>query len=186
MKYIKYGWIGLLVLFSGGCAKNASYEFAKNGDIDSMKTYLSEGGDPNLCITVFGTPLAKSQCNPLHDAVFYNHFKMVRLLVENGADASTRVRDPFGDPLLNVAIETANTSMITYLMDHGAETNDYYIPGTKYGKQSGTSCGYHERMCEARVFAIDYADELKMKRAKIDKNKMVEEKNTQLDSLLGL
>jgi len=185
MKYIKYGLIGLLVLFLGGCAKNASLPFAYFGEYEKMQDYLNRGGDVDQCITGTGSYLPRSECTPLLYAASENHFRIVKLLVEHGADVQTNARDNTHHLLLlNHAIASRNIPMVKYLMDRGAQTDNYNDFPTADVK--GTLCGYDERVCKARKFAIGYADELKMKRIKTEQGKINDQKNIEIDNLLGI
>ena len=59
--------------------------------------------------------------NPLHMAVEKNHYQIVKLLLQNGADVGAQATN--GDSALHIATRAANLEMVRLLLTHGADTS---------------------------------------------------------------
>ncbi len=92
---------------------------AKKGDYATVKRLLDDGMTPNLVET--GTRMT-----PLYVAAQNNHPKIVRLLLERGADVNF-VSGSFGPPILGASGAGAGAdtdpSIVRMLLDHGAKVN---------------------------------------------------------------
>lgn len=92
------------------------------GDVDAIKSYLRDGGDPNI-INQFGLPL-------ITIAVENSRTEIVKLLIEGGANVN--IQDEYGQTPLFFAVDTAidvvirengepSLEIIDILLDNGAD-----------------------------------------------------------------
>lgn len=89
-------------------------EAAETGDIAAVLKLLDSGVDPNAAFEEFGT-------TPLINACREGHLKVVRLLVERGADVHQRSRGDFAMPPILLAAH--HPEVLTFLLEHGADPN---------------------------------------------------------------
>ncbi len=81
------------------------------GDVAGVRTWISQGGDPNV-------PQARHG-SLLHDAANCGHVELVRLLLENGAHVDSC--NSFGDTPLICAASSGSTEAARLLLNHGAK-----------------------------------------------------------------
>lgn len=66
-------------------------------------------------------PLGESGWTPLHRAVLYSHQKLVRVLIEQGADVN--LVDNYGWAPLHYAAMNGNSDALSFLLAYGADKN---------------------------------------------------------------
>ena len=89
---------------------------AKRGDLATVKSLLEQGVDIN-------------ETTALIDAVIYNHFEIVEILLQHGADVNKK--DEFGETAICRAIDSGcgekDIKILELLLKNGANPNDKYI-----------------------------------------------------------
>jgi ankyrin repeat protein len=86
---------------------------AQDGDAQRVAKLLSEGFKPNLFDTLGKTPL--------HYAVEKEHFEVVALLIENGADVNAHHLPSIGNTPLAEVAQTCSLKMAQVLVNAGAD-----------------------------------------------------------------
>lgn len=85
------------------------------GDLETMRNYLVNGGNPNMINEKVGWPL-------IFHAIDNFQMEVIRLLLENGANVN--IRDVFGQTPLFLAVDTSLDSIIQGGGELGTERID--------------------------------------------------------------
>ena len=96
-----------------GPIDRALYEFAEEGDLDSISKLLSVGANVDVAIAGDGSPLM--------GAARRGRVEAVRLLLDRGADPSMPVRGD-GNPLI-IAAREGHLGVVALLLDRGANVD---------------------------------------------------------------
>jgi len=104
-----------LVVFNAGCSENAPdlADAAKEGRIEEIKSYLDEGGNPNVVNDMKQTALLL--------AAIEEHPDIVRLLLAKGADPN--IADVLGQTPLFFASYNQDLDSVEALIKAGADVN---------------------------------------------------------------
>ena len=87
-------------------------------DIDKVRELIERHVDVNIRNKYSGTALHSCCCNP------DPNFKLIKILVENGADVNAR--DDDNDTPLYFIGQKNNKEICNYLVKNGADINEYY------------------------------------------------------------
>ncbi len=118
-----------------GCASNGLSEAAYDGNLAQAQMLLKKGADVNRYDRWGWTPLLW--------AVYYKHNRIVRLLLENGADPNIATKGEYGSiktgstPLI-IAAYYGYATTVRELLEKGAQTgraNDYGYTALHYAEQ---------------------------------------------------
>jgi len=107
LNYYKYA-----LLDTFGITSYSLFLTAVHEDIDSLRHYLEQGGNPNAKV---------NQDLLLHQAVRNQNNKMVKLLISKGADINAK--NAYRDTPLYLAVEKNNQKMVKLLISKGADIN---------------------------------------------------------------
>ena len=120
MKANKYLCLILgIILPVSGCKKrqpaltSALHEAAKSGDVEQIKSLISEGADVNR--------RDSNQWTALHEAAHNGKIEAARLLISNGAEVDVKEKD--GWTPLFLALPSGNQDLISLFVNNGADVN---------------------------------------------------------------
>ncbi len=194
MKYVKFGLIVIAVLLLSGCT-NSTVGFVHKNDFEGLQKYHQTGG--SLYENTNATPLAI--------AVYYSgyylskqqqdeNYKIIKYLLENGADVKNNRYIGFDS--FNMSLLSYDHRVVKILMDHNVPIKNFAIPDLRtsidkaFGKEGdtdqGTICGFKQYICDNQAFAKQYYQELQVKKKQLKEEKFNEQKNTDIDNLLGI
>jgi ankyrin repeat protein len=111
-----YGRADLAQVFIAHGAKLDLYEACAVGDLEQARTLVNENRD---AVNAF----AADGFFPLGLAAFFGHREIVRLLLENGAQASLAARNTQRVTALHGAVARGDVDIAKLLLDHGADPN---------------------------------------------------------------
>ncbi len=98
--------------------KERIHEAAQNGDLELVRSLISEGADVNYL-----DELGKA---PLHYAAESEHLEIVRALLQNGAEVDAHDSSQAGNTALREVASNCSYQMAELLIKHGADPT---IPG---------------------------------------------------------
>ena len=101
-----------------------------NNDLNYIENMLSKGWNPNHPLNPHGTPLGL--------AMYLDHFDMVDLLLDNGAEIASAINDTNcfykGNKPLDIAMLLCSKKMVRHIIDRGVlefDTNSDYLKKAK-------------------------------------------------------
>ncbi|MDE3117836.1 MAG: ankyrin repeat domain-containing protein [Nitrospirota bacterium] len=108
-------WIGVLglpfLLFAAGCA--TIYTAARDGDLPTVQTLVTQGADVNA--------VNENGSTALHVAADRGRTEVVRFLLNHGASVNIKAKS--GSTPLLLAAQSGSLETVRILLDHGAEVN---------------------------------------------------------------
>ncbi|MBI4399957.1 ankyrin repeat domain-containing protein [Candidatus Micrarchaeota archaeon] len=133
------------------------FEAARIGDIKRVKEALGHGADVNVKITRAVWEDCYATHTPLQIALIHDHFKIVNLLLERGADINIEGTDA---PPLHYAIP--HLDIVKILLGRGAKPNAKDILGrTALHEAAENNCAEIARLLIEIGWDVDAVDEYK-------------------------
>ena len=70
-----------------------------------------------------------SWCSPLHIACRKGHLKIIKVLIQHGAEIDARTEDPRGVSALHESVSSNQIDVVKYLIEHGVKLDIFDISG---------------------------------------------------------
>jgi len=124
---------------------NSVLQAAAAGDINQVKTLLSQGVDINV--------KDDGGLTPLHHAIKEGHMELARFLIDHGADLEAKERKWDYTPLL-YAVQFGNTEIVEVLVNKGVDVN--YTPKMDYSPLINVIWGKDECRYNMAKLLVDH------------------------------